>query len=70
MHNGDLQSIALPDKYCQDLSKKGGWTRLVERGNTTKACRILISKTEGKRTLGRHGRIWEDNIKMDLQEME
>jgi len=25
---------------------------------------------EGKRPLGRHGRRWEDNIKMDLQEVE
>jgi len=27
-------------------------------------------KSEGKRELGRPRRIWEDNIKMDLQEAE
>jgi hypothetical protein len=32
--------------------------------------RILLSKREGKRSLGRPSRRWEDNIKMDLQEME
>ena len=31
--------------------------------------RVLVGKPEGKRTLGRPGRKWEDNIKMDLQEM-
>ena len=31
--------------------------------------RILIGKPEGKRPLGRPRRRWEDNIKMDLQEV-
>jgi hypothetical protein len=30
---------------------------------------ILMGKPEGKRPLGRHGRRWEDNIKMDLREI-
>jgi hypothetical protein len=30
--------------------------------------RVLVGKPEGKRTLGRPRRRWEDNIKMDLQE--
>jgi len=29
-----------------------------------------FGKSEGKRPLGRHWRKWEDNIKMDLQEVE
>ena len=28
-----------------------------------------MEKTEGKRKLGKYRRIWEDNIKMDLQEV-
>ena len=28
-----------------------------------------MGKPEGKRPLGRHRRRWEDNIKMDLQEV-
>jgi hypothetical protein len=32
--------------------------------------RVLVGKTEGKRPLGRPRRRWEDNIKMDLQEVE
>ena len=31
--------------------------------------RVLVGKPEGKSALGRPGRRWEDNIKMDIQEM-
>ena len=31
--------------------------------------RVLEGKPEGKRSLGRPRRRWEDNIKMDLQEV-
>ena len=31
--------------------------------------RVLVGKTEGKRSLGRTRRRWEDNIKMDLQKV-
>jgi hypothetical protein len=31
--------------------------------------RVLVGKPEGKRPLGRPRRGWEDNIKMDLQEV-
>ena len=30
---------------------------------------VLVGKPEGKRPLGRSRRRWEDNIKMDLQEV-
>ena len=30
---------------------------------------VLVGKPEGKRPLGRPRLIWEDNIKMDLQEV-
>ena len=32
--------------------------------------RLLVGKQEGKRSLGRPRRRWEDNIKTDLQEVE
>jgi hypothetical protein len=31
--------------------------------------RVLVGKAEGKRPLGRPNSRWEDNIKMDLQEV-
>ena len=33
------------------------------------ACSVLVGKPEGKRPLGRPRLRWEDNIKMDLQEV-
>jgi hypothetical protein len=30
---------------------------------------ILVGRAEGRRPLGRHRRRWEDNIKIDLQEV-
>jgi len=32
--------------------------------------RVWVGKPDGKRTLGRPRRRWEDNIKMDLEEWE
>ena len=32
--------------------------------------RVLVGKSEGKRPLGKPRHRWEDNIKMDLQEVE
>jgi hypothetical protein len=32
--------------------------------------RVLVGKPEGKRPLGRPRRRWEENIRMDLQEVE
>jgi hypothetical protein len=31
--------------------------------------RVLVGKPEGKRPLGRYRRRWEDNIRMDIQEV-
>jgi len=31
--------------------------------------RVLVGRTEGKRPVGRRRGRWEDNIKMDLQEV-
>ena len=31
--------------------------------------RVLVGKSEGKRPLGKSRRRWEDNIKMDFQEV-
>jgi hypothetical protein len=33
------------------------------------AYRVWVEKPEGKRTPGKPSRRWEDNVKMDLQEM-
>jgi len=38
-------------------------------GERKTACRVLVEKSEGTRPVGRPRHRWEDNIKMDLQEM-
>ena len=46
------------------------WAGHVERmGERRSEYRVLVGKPEGKRQLGRPRRRWEDNIKMDLQEV-
>ena len=38
-------------------------------GDRIGACRVLVRIPVGKRPLGRTGHRWEDNIKMDIQEV-
>jgi len=38
-------------------------------GGGERLYRVLVRKPEGRRPLGRPRRKWEDNIKMDLQEV-
>ena len=42
---------------------------MVRMGEGRGVHRVLVGKLEGKRPLGRPRRRWEDNIKMDLQEV-
>ena len=65
------------DLYCSPnilrviTSRRMGWAGHVacmEEGRGVH--RVLVGKPEGKRALGRPRRRWEDNIKMDLQEVE
>jgi len=51
-------------------SSRMRWTRHVARmGQRRGVYRVLVDKPEGKRPLGKPRRRWEDNIKMDLQEV-
>jgi hypothetical protein len=50
--------------------KRMRWAGLVAHmGERRGIYRVLVGKPEGKRSLGRPRHIWEDNIKMDLQEV-
>jgi hypothetical protein len=42
---------------------------VVRMGERRGAYRILVGRPEGRRPLGRPRRKWEDNIKMELQEV-
>ena len=51
-------------------SRRMRWAgRVARMGEDRVVHRVLVGKLEGKRPLGRPRRRWEDNIKMDLQEV-
>ena len=55
--------------YCIK-SRRMRWAGHVARmGEGRGVNRVLVGKPEGKRPLGRPRRRWEDNIRMDLQEV-
>ena len=61
--------ICTPYRYCA-----GGKIEKNEMGGACGAYgggvhRVLVGKPEGEKPLGRPRRRWEDNIKMDLQEV-
>jgi len=51
-------------------SRRMKWAGHVARmGKSRGLFRVSVGKPEGKKTLGRPRRRWEDNIKIDLQEV-
>ena len=62
----ELHKEELNDLY----SRRMRWAMHVARmGEIIVLYRVLVGIPEGKRPLGRRRRRWEDNIKMDLQEV-
>jgi hypothetical protein len=52
-------------------SRKMRWAgHVASMGERRGVDRVLVGKPEGKSPLGRPRRKWEDNIKMDLQEVK
>jgi len=71
-----LHNEGLNDLYCSPntvwmiKSSRMRWTGHVARmGERRGVYRVLVGKPDRKRPLGRPRRRWEDNIKMDLQEV-
>jgi hypothetical protein len=68
IYMNDLYS--LPNIVWVVKSRRIGWAGHVARmGEDMGVYRVLVGKPEEKRPLGRPRRRWEDNIKMDLQEV-
>ena len=52
-------------------SRRMRWAGLIAcMGESKDVYRVLVGIREGKRRLGRPRRRWEENFKMDLQEVE
>jgi hypothetical protein len=71
LHNNELHSpYSSPNIVRVIKSWRMRWARHVVRmGDGRSVYRILVGRPEDKRPLGRPGRRWEDNIKMDLGEI-
>jgi len=62
--------IVLFTKYHSGDQIEMKWVEHVARmGKRRSAYRVMVGKPEGRRPTGRPRCIWEDNIKMDRQEM-
>jgi len=71
LHNEELNELySSPNIFRVIKSRRNRWAghvaRMVERRGVY---RVLVGKPLGKRLLGRPKRRWEDNIKMDFQEV-
>jgi len=71
LHNEELNDLYFSLKFVRVIkSRRMRWAGHVARmGEVRGVYRVLVVKLEGKRPLGRPRRRWEDNIKIDLQEM-
>jgi hypothetical protein len=71
LHNEELNDLySLPNIVQVVKSRRIRWVGHVAcMGKDRGVHRVLVGKPEGKRPLGRPRRRWENNIKMDLQEV-
>ena len=71
LHNKKLSDLySLPNIVRVVKSRRMRWAGHVSRmGERRVVHKVLVGKPEGKRQLGRPRRRWEDDIKMDLQEV-
>ena len=71
LHNEELSDLySLPNIVRMVKSRRMRWVGHVARmGEGRGVQRVLFGKPEGKRPLGRPRHSWEDNIRMDLQEV-
>jgi len=72
-----LHTEELNDLYCSPIvvrvieSRRMRWAVHIARmGKRRDVYRVLVSMPEGKRSLGSPRHRWEDNIKMDFQDVE
>jgi hypothetical protein len=66
----NLMTYTHPKYYSgNQLEKNGMGGECSTYGEKSGAYRILVGRPEGRRPLGRPRRRWEDNIKMDFQEL-
>jgi len=71
LRNEEFRDLySLPNIVRVVKSRRMRWAgHVVRMGEGRGVYRVVVGKPEGKRSLGRPRRRWEDNIKMDLREV-
>jgi hypothetical protein len=71
LHNEELNYLYYSPSIVRVIkSRRMRWAEHVARmGEKRGVYGVLVGKPEGKRPRGRPRRTWEENIKMDLQEV-
>ena len=71
LHNEELKVLYCSPNFVRVIkSRRKRWVgHVARRGERRGVYRDLVGKPGGKRPLGRPRHRWEDNIKMDLQEV-
>ena len=70
LHNEELSDLYCSHNIVRMIKSRMGWAGHVARmGKRRGIYRVFVGKPEGRRPLGNPRRRWEDNIKMDLQEV-
>ena len=68
LHNEEINDLYSSPNIVGVIKWRMRWAgRVLRMGEERRVYRVLVGKTEGKRTLGRPRRRWVDNIRMDLQ---
>jgi hypothetical protein len=71
LHNEELHNLYSSQNIIRIIKSRRmrGAVHVARMGVKRNAYRILMGRTEGKRSPGRPRRKWVDNIKIDLREM-